>query len=90
MIKFMLATFLVLCLSGCSSLYEPKYNIERDFFVVKIVEDPELKTDGLAEWKQSYCKITLKKYPKCLLHEMRHCIEGDWHDEKPNGQDCGY
>jgi hypothetical protein len=35
------------------------------------------------------CAIVLRKYPQCLLHEIRHCIEGEWHDrEVPNDEDC--
>jgi len=35
------------------------------------------------------CVINLRKYPRCLLHEVRHCIEGDWHDpDVPNDEDC--
>ncbi len=35
------------------------------------------------------CDIVLKIYPQCLQHEMRHCLEGDWHPaDKPNDYDC--
>lgn len=35
------------------------------------------------------CEIILKRYPVCLLHELRHCIEGDWHPrDEPNTEDC--
>jgi len=34
------------------------------------------------------CVITLRQYPECLLHEIRHCFEGQWHDARPNSEDC--
>jgi len=35
------------------------------------------------------CIVNLREYPRCLLHEIRHCIEGDWHDpDVPNDEDC--
>lgn len=35
------------------------------------------------------CEITLERYPVCLLHELRHCIEGHWHPrDEPNTEDC--
>jgi hypothetical protein len=35
------------------------------------------------------CVVNLREYPRCLLHEIRHCIEGDWHDPQiPNSEDC--
>jgi len=37
---------------------------------------------------QRVCVVNLRQYPVCLLHEIRHCIEGNWHDEKPNSEDC--
>ena len=78
-------------LVGCSDsdlFSEPTYNIERKTFVMQIEFDESLQYDGLAEWRDGYCKITLKQYPRCLAHEVRHCIEGHWHDERPNGEDC--
>jgi hypothetical protein len=38
---------------------------------------------------QRMCVVNLRKYPQCLLHEIRHCTEGRWHDPAvPNDEDC--
>ena len=34
------------------------------------------------------CIITLRKYPACLLHEIRHCFEGQWHPGRDSDEDC--
>lgn len=52
-------------------------------------EDPKVR--GMASWYKLgdrwFCRVKLKKYPYYLGHEMRHCFEGYWHDERPNGED---
>lgn len=61
---------------------------------VSVTEDPTLKKRGearimLKDGKPVQCRIILKRYPVCLLHELRHCIEGDWHPrDEPNTEDC--
>ena len=81
-------TLILLLIQGCAVFDEAEYNIERKTFVLQIEFDETLQYDGLAEWRNGYCKITLKNYPKCLAHEVRHCIESHWHDSKPNGEYC--
>jgi hypothetical protein len=76
---------LALLLTGCAT---PTYNIERDSFHFSLIIDPDLPTNGLAKWNDNICVIWLRKYPECLLHEIRHCIEGYWHDTRPNLEDC--
>lgn len=34
------------------------------------------------------CHIKLTKYPRCLQHEIRHCLEGNWHDGKETRMGC--
>lgn len=35
-----------------------------------------------------FCVIELTQYPKCLLHEIRHCFEGNWHEGRETTQNC--
>ena len=93
--RLLLAASLLSCLTlsgGCSTFNNSPhtpYKLINTGFQIKVFEAPLLKTDGLARWKKGYCEIYLKKYPICLKHEIRHCIEGDWHDPNiPNGEDC--
>jgi hypothetical protein len=80
---------LLLALKGCAAgTGEPEYKIQQKEFTLKIVEAPNLGNPGFARWRGGYCEIYLKKYPVCLKHEIRHCIEGHWHDSRPNGEDC--
>ncbi len=75
-----------LLLSGCS--FHPQYELERTAMWVSVKEDPTIETDGLAKWKGFRCDIVLKRYPVCLKHELRHCLEGNWHGARPSGKDC--
>ena len=35
------------------------------------------------------CRVILREYPICLLHELRHCFEGHWHSPGiDNTEDC--
>lgn len=34
------------------------------------------------------CYIALREYPACLAHEVRHCLEGDWHGNSESDKDC--
>ena len=36
-----------------------------------------------------HCRVVLRRHPMCLYHELRHCIEGDWHQStEHNIEDC--
>ena len=85
---------LVLLLAGCEIFDAPKKpQIVMPQFQFVIVES----SAGLAENEagratvfpnMKICAVQLKEYPRCLLHEIRHCIEGRWHGDAPNGDDC--
>lgn len=60
----------------------------QSIFIVVLKIDPNLPTLGLAEMRPGSCIITLRKYPICLLHEIRHCTEGDWHAGRNSDEDC--
>lgn len=73
---------------------EPKPVLRYDFkferFVgnISIKEDPNLPTLGKHQEVGGMHFITLRKYPICLLHEIRHATEGDWHKGRESDEDC--
>lgn len=67
--------------------------IKRAPFILSVKEEPNLSpgVPGTATFVEgsNVCLIKLREYPRCLLHEVRHCIEGEWHRrDVPNGEDC--
>lgn len=81
-------------LTGCASFGSTVLPIENPTVTVLLhnnvkFDNPRVRGD--ARWwyvgKQKYCLIRLREYPYYLGHEMRHCFEGYWHDERPNGED---
>jgi len=88
----LLMLLLCLVLAACATA---QYTVkDRDFwFHLELVERlPALYQHGLAQWDGQQCWVTLIKseYPRCLQHEVRHCIEGQWHTEEWNNDDCFY
>ena len=85
---------ILILLSGC----KPQgYSIKNNQFHVTLIESPQyldsLSTPirtihGLAMYQDGRCIIILREYPNCLLHEVRHCIEGDWHPGRDTLEDC--
>ena len=81
-------------LAGCSS---PKPVLLRNISAITIIETNHFTTPqssregeilGEATIKGATCVIRLKKYPQCLLHEVRHCFEGNWHPKTESEKDC--
>lgn len=77
---------LILLIPGCFEKKE--YNKEDMDFVLVIKEDPNLTVDGKFEKVKGICTVTLKAYPRCLKHEVRHCVEGYFHGHMQSGEDC--
>jgi hypothetical protein len=88
-VKYLLA---IAMLTGCASFDAPPApQIKRQGVVIQVSEGS--LPDGVQGTAAYYdtlniCQIVLRKYPRCLLHEVRHCIEGAWHDDRPNTEDC--
>lgn len=80
---------------GCANT-PPKPTIMQTSFAFELVIDSSVSsqhstlgvTYGRAEYAPGYCRITLREYPTCLLHEIRHCIEGDFHPNIDSVEDC--
>ena len=97
-ISSFLAGLGLVILTGCASTPADLYNFQQTKFNLTIIPNTEefilpkqhgVTTYGEAVIGQGYCVIRLKKYPRCLLHEIRHCIEGDFHKhDETNKDDC--
>lgn len=85
---------LVLLLTGCSTVFDPpqRPQILYPRMTVVVSESKNLKYEELGTAtiypKLKLCIVQLRRYPRCLQHEMRHCIEGNWHGDAPNDEDC--
>ena len=77
----------IILLAGCSD--EPPA-LHRNTTTVTVIEAPELDTRGRAIWDSEHCTIFLREYPKCLTHEMMHCLSGKWHGNLPNDDYCDH
>lgn len=57
---------------------------------VVLTDDMPDRRHGYASWDGSACTVYLKRsqYPFCMAHELRHCFEHNFHDERPNDTDC--
>ena len=82
------ALLLCVLLTGCDSFDAPRPVLERTASIINFKIDPTLATLGHAQWVGQLCTITLREYPVCLQHEVRHCLEGKWHGDEPSGEDC--
>ncbi len=76
--------------SGCAAMY-PKVPILRDEFrlIFRFDENPmpnDSSAVASASWSGDWCIIRVKRAyynHKCLGHELRHCLEGKWHGDRP-------
>ena len=77
-LKLLLATLFTIALNGYTQPVKPVIN--QHVFTVVIQEDKTLKNHGGQQYVGGRCVIKLREYPICLQHEVRHCIEGNWHE----------
>ena len=83
----------LLMLAGCD---QTPVAIERTEALVhiKLVDHIDYKPGyealGLSRCTNGVCVVEIRRdlYPQCLLHEMRHVIEGDWHAGRETTEDC--
>ena len=77
---------------GCSDPPNPEnkfsFKLQKYTSTIVIEEDTELETLGRQQTVGGICFIKLKKYPTCLQHEVRHCIEGNFHEGRKSDEDC--
>lgn len=96
--KLAIALLTVFMLAGCAAFDPEPYKLERSFSKISLVIDPTFGQSfagntagamGQAVVRGDTCYITLRSYPICLAHEVRHCFEGDWHPKGfGNSDDC--
>ncbi len=88
--KILNLSLALLCMALFSCAPTTKPEIKRHVFSVVVQEVSDLQVHGTQEWSGNRCVIKLREYPKCLQHEVRHCIEGNWHEGKETTEDCFY
>ena len=86
--RWLCISLLVAALAACTTFDAPRPVLERTASIINFKIDPTLTTLGHAQWVGQLCTITLREYPVCLQHEVRHCLEGKWHGATPNNDDC--
>lgn len=88
-------TLLAICLiAACATIRE--YNTVVKFPVqtktsieVKQLRGGDLNVRAYAElYPDGKCIIYLRQYPQCLSHEVRHCLEGNWHEGRKSEEGC--
>lgn len=87
--RILLTLLLLLAfLAGCEK--KPKETKPFKTYTSNIVieQDEDLPTLGRQQTIGGVCFIKLKHYPICLQHEVRHCIEGNFHKGKYSDEDC--
>jgi len=92
-VRLFLVAALSLQVLGCS-LFESKPQLTMtEFKLVFRFDDRPMPSDkgavASAGWTDGYCIIRMKpEYytHRCLGHELRHCLEGDWH--KGRKEEC--
>lgn len=90
----LLSVALALLVIACTPL--PKQEMKYSNVPITIQENPSLLKPGeRGQARLKYdgdklvsCTVILRKYPECLLHEVRHCTEGNWHEGRESTQDC--
>ena len=78
-------------LVGCSFSGPPPKMVRSSTSIIVIESDRlPIGVKGTAIVSGDKCIITLQKYPYCLQHEVRHCLEGNWHQGYNTVEDCGF
>lgn len=86
-------------LTGCAvAPAERKYNVLQTEVALtiqpyykgkfKTEEQRGRKIHAESDIDDGICNIRLRNYPHCLLHEIRHCFEGDYHKGEDSDEDC--
>ena len=83
------AVALAVLLYGCS-FNTPKAVMQRSVTTITVIESDNMprRVQGRAMQAGDKRLIILSEYPYCLQHEVRHCLEGQWHGDQPNDEDC--
>ncbi len=81
--------------TGCATTTVEHKLIQTDGVKVSVIPSATLPPlpNGMPQLARTtvgdgFCVIELTKYPRCLLHEIRHCFEGNWHEGRETTKDC--
>lgn len=77
--------------AGCASLFDgPRPTRDEVFVRIRLVDDLPYGKFGMASCFQGICQVQLRRetYPYCLLHELRHPFEGNFHEGRDSVEDC--
>lgn len=77
--------------AGCASLFDSPRPLRDEVFVrIRLVDDLPHGKYGVATCFQGFCQVQLRRetYPYCLLHELRHPFEGNFHEGRESVEDC--
>lgn len=83
-----------LLLCSCAAVFDAKKPVPvRDYSLIQIQLTDELPrgVNGYADIGGGLCTVFLRKdsYPYCLKHEIRHCLEGNFHSyTQYSTEDC--
>ena len=86
--------YLLLCLSLLSVGCATTHNIQTDNVDIKFTIVDELPNRALAtalfDFHNNICLVKIRRdvYPYCIVHEIRHCVEGNWHEGVSTTYDC--
>lgn len=86
-----LASLPLLLAAGCSGFFNgPQPRRDEVFVHIRLVDDLPHGQFGLASCHDAFCSIQLRRetYPYCLLHELRHPFEGNFHEGHHSTEDC--
>lgn len=83
----------LVALSGCD---QSPAAVERDDALVhiRLVDSidyrPGYHALGLSRCANGVCVVEVRRnlYPQCVLHEIRHVFEGDWHPGRETTEGC--
>ncbi|MES2917031.1 MAG: hypothetical protein V4729_00275 [Pseudomonadota bacterium] len=87
----LLACLPLLLAAGCAGLFDgPRPSRDEVFVHIRLVDDLPHGQFGLASCHEGVCSIRLRRetYPYCLLHELRHPFEGNFHEGRHSTEDC--
>jgi hypothetical protein len=75
------ALLLILSLTACTTLEPKRDRVEATIIIRDEVKYGDLDVCGFAAWSKDRCIIVIerKHYPHCILHEIQHCFEGQYH-----------
>ena len=97
--KILLSILMVVITASCTlsparteyAVLQTKVNLTIDpYFKGKFKTEEQLgrKIHAETDIGDGFCHIRLREYPKCLLREVRHCFEGDFHKGYDSDTDC--